>query len=40
MKEILKEAEAYRRFRSPHIIRLLDSAVVQDEESGGKIVYL
>lgn len=40
MKEVMKEVEAYRRFRHPNIIRILDCAVVQDEEGGGKIVYL
>jgi len=34
----MKEAEAYRRFRHPNIIKILDSAVVQ--EGDGKIVYL
>lgn len=34
----MKEVEAYRRFRHPNIIKILDSAVVQ--EGDGKIVYL
>jgi serine/threonine kinase 16 len=34
----MKEIEAYRRFRHPNIIKILDSAVVQ--EGDGKIVYL
>lgn len=41
MRAALKEVEAYRRFRHPHIIRCLDSCVVQDAEAGGgKIIYL
>ncbi len=40
IKEVMKEVEAYRRFRHPNIIRILDCSVVQDEEGGGKIVYL
>lgn len=38
VKEAMREVEAYRRFRHPNIIQVLDSAVVQDE--GGKIIYL
>lgn len=34
----LKEIEAYRRFKHPNIIQLLDSANVQEGE--GKIIYL
>ncbi|KIK66664.1 hypothetical protein GYMLUDRAFT_157468 [Collybiopsis luxurians FD-317 M1] len=43
VKEAMREVEAYRRFKHPNIIRILDSAVVQDpdgEDGGGKIVYL
>lgn len=36
----MREVEAYRRFRHPNIIRILDSAVVQDEGGDGKIIYL
>ncbi|KAF5382212.1 hypothetical protein D9615_004419 [Tricholomella constricta] len=36
----MREVEAYRRFKHPNIIRILDSAVVQDPEGDGKIVYL
>jgi len=32
--------EAYRRFKHPNIIRIMDSAVVQDPEGDGQIVYL
>ncbi|KAI0029348.1 Pkinase-domain-containing protein [Vararia minispora EC-137] len=38
VKQAMREVEAYRRFRHPNIIRILDTAVVQDGE--GKIVYL
>ncbi|WVR05218.1 hypothetical protein IAU60_002230 [Kwoniella sp. DSM 27419] len=37
VQEAMREVEAYRRFRHPNIIRILDSAVVQDE--AGKIIY-
>lgn len=40
VKEAMKEVEAYRRFRHPNIIKILDSAVVQDEGGEGKIIYL
>ncbi|KAJ3885341.1 other/NAK protein kinase [Lentinula edodes] len=40
VKEAMREVEAYRRFRHPNIIRILDSAVVQDEDGEGKVVYL
>ncbi|GLB40351.1 putative protein kinase superfamily protein [Lyophyllum shimeji] len=40
VKEAMREVEAYRRFKHPNIIRILDSAVVQDPEGDGKIVYL
>ncbi|WWD15942.1 hypothetical protein CI109_100366 [Kwoniella shandongensis] len=40
VKEAMREVEAYRRFRHPNIIRILDSAVVQDEGGEGKIIYL
>ncbi|KAG9104800.1 hypothetical protein FRC06_009270 [Ceratobasidium sp. 370] len=39
VREVMREVEAYRRFRHPNIIRILDSAVVQDHDEG-KIVYL
>jgi serine/threonine kinase 16 len=40
VKEAMREVDAYRRFKHPNIIRILDSAVVQDPEGDGKIVYL
>ncbi|KAL5526455.1 ENV7 [Sanghuangporus sanghuang] len=40
VKEAMREVEAYRRFKHPNIIRILDSAVVQDAGGEGKIVYL
>ncbi|KAF9243438.1 protein kinase [Melanogaster broomeanus] len=40
VKEAMREVEAYRRFKHPNIIRILDSAVVQDPEGEGQIVYL
>ncbi|TDL25672.1 protein kinase [Rickenella mellea] len=40
VKEAMREVEAYRRFKHPNIIRILDSAVVQDHDGEGKIVYL
>ncbi|WVQ71675.1 hypothetical protein IAR50_001215 [Cryptococcus sp. DSM 104548] len=40
VKEVMREVEAYRRFRHPNIIRILDSAVVQEENGEGKIIYL
>lgn len=40
VREAMREVEAYRRFRHPNIIRILDSAVVQDRDGDGKIVYL
>ncbi|KAH8117862.1 other/NAK protein kinase [Phellopilus nigrolimitatus] len=40
VKEAMREVEAYRRFKHPNIIRILDSAVVQDVDGDGKIVYL
>ncbi|KAF9511833.1 hypothetical protein BS47DRAFT_1467771, partial [Hydnum rufescens UP504] len=40
VKEAMREVEAYRRFRHPNIIRILDSAVVQDRDGEGQIVYL
>ncbi|ODO11615.1 hypothetical protein I350_00397 [Cryptococcus amylolentus CBS 6273] len=40
VKEAMREVEAYRRFRHPNIIRILDSAVVQEESGEGKIIYL
>lgn len=36
----MREVEAYRRFKHPNIIKILDSAVVQDEGGDGKIIYL
>ena len=38
--EAMREVEAYRRFRHPNIIKILDSAVVQDDAGEGKIIYL
>ncbi|KAG8937334.1 hypothetical protein FRC02_000104 [Tulasnella sp. 418] len=40
VKEAMREVEAYRRFRHPNIIRIMDSAVVDDSDDEGKIVYL
>ncbi|KXN88635.1 Serine/threonine-protein kinase ENV7 [Leucoagaricus sp. SymC.cos] len=40
VKEAMREVDAYRRFKHPNIIRILDSAVVQDPEGEGRIVYL
>jgi len=40
VREAMREVEAYRRFRHPNIIRILDSAVVQDSDGEGQIVYL
>ncbi|EIM91316.1 Pkinase-domain-containing protein [Stereum hirsutum FP-91666 SS1] len=40
VKEAMREVEAYRRFKHPNIIRILDSAVLQDPEGDGQIVYL
>lgn len=40
VKEAMREVEAYRRFRHPNIIQILDSAVVQDDNGDGKIIYL
>ncbi|KAF8703626.1 hypothetical protein AX14_014187 [Amanita brunnescens Koide BX004] len=40
VKQAMREVEAYRRFKHPNIIRILDSAVVQDPDGDGKIVYL
>ncbi len=40
VKEAMREVEAYRRFKHANIIRILDSAVVQDENGEGKIIYL
>ncbi|KAJ7364356.1 other/NAK protein kinase [Mycena albidolilacea] len=40
VKEAMREVEAMRRFKHPNIIRILDSAVVQDPDGDGKIVYL
>ncbi|PFH53042.1 hypothetical protein AMATHDRAFT_73591 [Amanita thiersii Skay4041] len=40
VKVAMREVEAYRRFKHPNIIRILDSAVVQDPDGEGKIVYL
>ncbi|KDN40698.1 Pkinase-domain-containing protein [Tilletiaria anomala UBC 951] len=37
-REALKEVDATKRFRSPNIIRIFDSAVVQ--EGDGKIIYI
>ncbi|KAG8788526.1 hypothetical protein FRC20_004740 [Serendipita sp. 405] len=40
VKGAMREIEAYRRFKHPNIIRIYDSAVVQDPSGDGKIVYL
>lgn len=40
VKAAMREVEAYRRFKHPNIIKILDSAVVQDEDGQGKIIYL
>jgi len=40
VKAAMREVEAYRRFRHKNIIKILDSAVVQDEGGEGKIIYL
>lgn len=40
VKEAMKEIEAYRRFRHHNIIKLLDYAVVQNQDGNGKIIYL
>ncbi|PPQ83093.1 hypothetical protein CVT25_003797 [Psilocybe cyanescens] len=40
VKEAMREVEAYRRFKHPNIIRIMDSAVVQDPDGEGQIVYL
>nr|ODN77320.1 NAK protein kinase [Cryptococcus depauperatus CBS 7841] len=40
VKEAMREVEAYRRFQHPNIIRILGSAVVQDESGEGTIIYL
>lgn len=40
VRQAMREVEAYRRFKHPNIIRILDSAVVQDPDGEGKIVYL
>lgn len=40
VKEVMREIEAYRRFKHRNIIRIFDSAVEQDRDGEGKIVYL
>ncbi|VDB86674.1 unnamed protein product [Peniophora sp. CBMAI 1063] len=40
VRQAMREVEAYRRFKHPNIIRILDSAVVQDDSGEGQIVYL
>ncbi|KAI0254981.1 other/NAK protein kinase [Lactifluus subvellereus] len=40
VEEVMREVTAYRRFKHPNIIRLYDSAVLQDSDGEGKIVYL
>ncbi|KAH9960888.1 kinase-like domain-containing protein [Russula dissimulans] len=37
---VMREVAAYRRFKHPNIIRLYDSAVLQDSDGEGKIAYL
>ncbi|GMK56986.1 hypothetical protein CspeluHIS016_0308260 [Cutaneotrichosporon spelunceum] len=40
VEQAMREVEMMRRFRHPNIIKLLDSAVQQDESGDGKIIYL
>lgn len=40
VREAMREVEAYRRFKHPRIIKLLDCAVVQNDDGNGKIIYL
>jgi serine/threonine kinase 16 len=40
VKAAMREVEAYRRFKHKNIIKILDSAVVQDDGGEGKIIYL
>lgn len=40
VRQAMREVEAYRLFQHPNIIRILDSAVVQDPDGEGKIVYV
>ncbi|KAI0043832.1 protein kinase [Auriscalpium vulgare] len=40
VKDVMREVEAYRRFKHPNIIRILDSAVLQDPDGDGQVVYL
>ncbi|CCM04252.1 uncharacterized protein FIBRA_06419 [Fibroporia radiculosa] len=40
VRQAMREVEAYRRFKHPNIIRILDSAVVQDPNGDGQVVYL
>jgi len=40
VRQAMREVEAYRMFKHPNIIRILDSAVVQDPDGEGKIVYV
>ncbi|KAH9972048.1 other/NAK protein kinase [Lactifluus volemus] len=40
VEAVMREVSAYRRFKHPNIIRLYDSAVLQDSDDEGKIVYL
>ncbi|KAL4248006.1 protein kinase superfamily protein [Abortiporus biennis] len=40
VRQAMREVEAYRRFKHPNIIRILDSAVVQDPAGDGQVVYL
>ncbi len=40
VQQAMREVEMMRRFRHPNIIKLLDSAVQQDESGDGKIIYL
>ncbi|KZT02588.1 Pkinase-domain-containing protein [Laetiporus sulphureus 93-53] len=40
VRQAMREVDAYRRFKHPNIIRILDSAVVQDPNGDGQVVYL
>ncbi|KAI0733669.1 Pkinase-domain-containing protein [Fomitopsis betulina] len=40
VRQAMREVEAYRRFKHPNIIRILDSAVVEDPNGDGQVVYL
>ncbi|KAH9945350.1 Pkinase-domain-containing protein [Epithele typhae] len=40
VRQAMREVEAYRRFKHPNIIHIMDSAVVQDPNGDGQVVYL